>query len=72
MALTLSLESMTVEEKLQAMESLWDSLCAKAENMTAQAWHGELLAQREQAIKDGMDQFEDWEHAKKEIRRQLP
>jgi hypothetical protein len=30
MASTLPLETMLVEEKLQAMESLWDDLCSKA------------------------------------------
>ena len=30
MASTLPLDKMSVEEKLQAMESLWDDLCNKA------------------------------------------
>ena len=72
MSLTLPIESMTVEEKVQAMELLWDSLCAKAESVIAPAWHGEVLAQREQAVRDGSDRFEDWEQAKKNIRSLIP
>ncbi|MEW6038622.1 MAG: addiction module protein [Pseudomonadota bacterium] len=71
MAFTLPLESMTVEEKIQTMESIWDSLCAKADAIVTPVWHGEVLAHREQAVKDGADQFEDWEQAKRDIRKQV-
>lgn len=72
MAVTLPLESMSVEEKLHAMELLWDSLCNQAEGVVAPSWHGELLAQRELSRADGNDQFQTWEQAKKDIRKQLP
>ncbi len=36
MILTLPLEKMTVE-KIQAMDSLWDSLCAQADNIATPA-----------------------------------
>lgn len=72
MAITLPLESMSVEEKISAMESLWDSLCSQAGGVVSPSWHGELLAQREQSIVDGTDQFETWEQAKKDIRKQIP
>jgi hypothetical protein len=35
MASNLPLKTMSVEEKLQAMESLWDDLCANAESMAS-------------------------------------
>jgi len=60
MATTLTFETMTVEQKIQAMESLWDSLCAKADSIPTPAWHGEVLAQREQSLQSGEDRFEEW------------
>ena len=72
MPVTLPLESMSVEEKLHAMELLWDSLCGHAKGVVSPSWHGELLAQREQSLADGNDQFQTWEKAKKDIRKQLP
>ena len=67
MASTLPLEKMSVEEKLQAMESLWDDLCSKAGVITSPAWHDEVLAEREARYKRGEDEFEDWEAAKRNI-----
>ncbi len=66
MASTLPLEKMSVEEKLQAMESLWDDLCSKAGGMASPAWHEDDLAEREAMQKRGEDRFEDWEAAKKD------
>jgi hypothetical protein len=68
MASTLPLEKMSVEEKLQAMESLWDDLCSKAGAMSSPAWHEDVLAERDAMQKCGDDEFEDWESAKRNIR----
>jgi len=62
---------MTQEEKIQAMELLWDDLCARSDNLTSPAWHGELLADREKAIQRGDEQFEDWDFVKKEISKRI-
>jgi hypothetical protein len=68
---TLPLEQMSVEEKIQTMESLWDSLLHENLEMASPDWHGEVLAEREAAIERGEDQFEDWEAAKDKIRKQI-
>ncbi len=65
MASSLPLEKMSVEEKLQAMESLWDDLCSQAGVMTSPAWHEDVLAERDTMQKRGDDAFEDWEAAKR-------
>ena len=67
MAISLHLDEMSVEEKLQAMESLWEDLCSRADSMASPAWHGEALADREAAIDGGNDHFQDWEVAKQDI-----
>jgi hypothetical protein len=68
MAITLPLEKMSVEEKLRAMELLWDDLCNKAGGVASPVWHEDVLAEREAMHKRGDDQFEDWETAKRNIR----
>lgn len=68
----LPLSEMTVEEKLQAMESLWEDLCSRAEGLPAPSWHGEILAEREAILTSGGETAEDWETAKKAIRETLP
>ena len=71
MASTLPLEKMSVEEKLQAMESLWDDLCNRAGGITSPAWHGDVLAEREAMHERGDDAFEDWEDAKRNIKNKV-
>ena len=68
MASTLPLEKMSVEEKLQAMESLWNDLCSKAGAVSSPDWHEDVLAERDAMQQRGDDQFEDWEAAKGNIR----
>lgn len=71
MASTLPLEKMSVEAKLQAMESLWDDLCNRAGVISSPAWHGDVLSEREAMHERGQDAFEDWEQAKRQINSQV-
>ena len=71
MASTFPLEKMSVEEKLRAMELLWDDLCNRAGGVTSPAWHEDVLAQRDAALTRGDDRFEDWEAAKGDIRKKV-
>ncbi len=66
-----ALESLSVEEKLQLMESVWDSLFSAPDTIASPNWHGDVLKKREQDIKDGTDRFEAWEIAKESLRNQL-
>ena len=71
MSISLPLEKMSVEEKIQAMESIWDDLCDRADSLASPAWHEELLADRESALQGGDDEVLDWETAKQNIKKQL-
>lgn len=71
MSVALPLDRMTVAEKLQTMEILWNDLCRKSENIPSPAWHGDVLSKREQDVKNGTDAFIDWEVAQKDIRKSL-
>jgi hypothetical protein len=69
----LPLNEMSVEEKLQAMDALWQSLSAepapKAFGVESPAWHEEELRERERRIESGETKFIDSEEAKADIRR---
>ena len=71
MASTLPLDKMSVEEKIQAMELLWEDLCSRAGGVMSPAWHEDVLAERDAAHKRGEDEFEDWEEAKRNIRNKI-
>ena len=71
MASPLPSQEMTVEEKLRAMELLWDDLCRRAGGVTSPDWHEDVLAQRQAAVQRGEDRFEDWETAKRDIKNKV-
>ena len=67
MSLSLDIEHMTKEEKIQAMELIWNDLCTSADTELPD-WHASVLAEREQRHANGLDPLTDWQHAKKHIR----
>ena len=67
MSVELLVEQMSVEEKLRALEILWENLCGDEKNVPVPQWHKDLLDKRETLIREGRAHFEDWETAKKRI-----
>ncbi len=63
----LNVQSMTVVEKLQAMEMLWDDLCRNVGGLEPPAWHEKILLEREEQLRQAKDKFEDWDQAKTDI-----
>ena len=66
----LPLNEMSIEEKLQTMEALWENLSADPTGVESPAWHEEVLRERERKIASGEAKFIDWEKAKADILRQ--
>ena len=71
MATKLPLHEMTIQEKLAAMEALWEDLSRSPETIESPEWHKEILDERQQRVADGTSQFRDWETAKAKIREKL-
>jgi hypothetical protein len=71
MTVTLPLNDMTVTEKLQLMETLWDDLRRNADSLESPVWHREVLEEREQRIATGEAKFIDWDVAKSDIRKRV-
>ena len=71
MPVTLHLKEMTLQEKLAAMESLWEVLARTPEAVESPAWHKDILDERRQRLAEGESRFIDWETAKAEIRKKL-
>ena len=70
-SMNLPLKDMTIEEKLAAMELLWDELARSPETIKSPNWHKDILDERRQMVADGKTQFTDWNAAKTEIRKKL-
>ena len=69
--ITLPLNEMSVEEKLQAMEMLWEDLSRREEDVPSPDWYGTVLLEREAALERGEEEVEDWESAKLRIWTEL-
>ena len=69
--MTLPLSDMTVTEKLQLMETLWDDLRRNADSLESPVWHREVLEERERRIVSGESKFIDWDEAKSDIRKRV-
>ena len=65
------LDEMTLDEKLDALEILWENLIRHPEDVPSPEWHREALASREESFKRGDDHYEDWEVAKANITRAI-
>lgn len=62
---------MSLQEKLAAMESLWEDLARIPEAIESPAWHKDILDERRQRLAEGQSRFIDWETAKADIRNKL-
>ena len=63
----LPIERMTLEDKLRAMEELWQSLCRNPGAVPMPDWHQQVLAEREQLVQEGKAHFSDWPDARRRI-----
>lgn len=62
------LARLSVAERLQAMETLWESLVDGGDKaIEAPAWHAEILAERARSLDDGSEPLIDWDEAKLQI-----
>jgi len=48
---------MSVAERFQAMEQLWEALCRDAPDMSSPEWHGDVLADRKARAQRGEAKF---------------
>jgi hypothetical protein len=70
MSTELQIEEMTLEEKIRAMEALWDDLCRR-DAVPMPQWHKDILDERRRLIDEGKAEFIDWETAKKQIAKRI-
>ncbi|MDH5219266.1 MAG: addiction module protein [Gammaproteobacteria bacterium] len=50
---TSAIKKMSVIERLQTMEAIWDSLIHEDTEIASPAWHQDVLDERKKSIEDG-------------------
>lgn len=66
--LVLPLERMTVAEKMDVIDRIMDDLSRSSAEVPAIEWHGDMLRQRAENLKNGTDRFISLDEAEKRIR----
>ena len=64
------IENMSREEKLRAMEVLWQEISKEEPAPESPDWHAELLEETHSRVSAGTEGRVDWEEAKRRLRHQ--
>ncbi|MEN9360979.1 MAG: hypothetical protein RL095_2514 [Verrucomicrobiota bacterium] len=62
------IQSMSLQEKILAMESLWQDLRQAPENLVLPDWHEAELRETEARLARGEEEFLDWDQVEAELR----
>jgi len=54
---TTEIKKMSIIERLQAMEALWDSFLYEGSEIESPEWHQNILEERKRRIKNGKAEF---------------
>jgi hypothetical protein len=71
MDITLPLDQMTVNEKLRAIEQIWEDLCRNEAAVPCPEWHRDVLEARQARLAGGTERLADWEDSKRRIRESV-
>jgi len=64
-------DELTVEEKLDYVQSLWDRITARPEAVPVPDWHLEVIEQRVKESQAGPDKGRSWDDFREELRAKL-
>ncbi len=67
----LPLSELTLAQKLDLMEAIWEDLAKHEKTLESPPWHEQVLKDREEALAAGKASVSDWEEAKDRIRKNV-
>ncbi len=70
-AISLPLSKMSLSQKMDVIERVWNSVVKEESRFESPAWHLDLLKEREKLVRAGKATFVDWAEAKERIRRRV-
>jgi putative addiction module component (TIGR02574 family) len=63
------IRQLTLGEKLQIMESIWEDMCKTADGVPVYDWQKNLLDERQKAVEEGREKIMDWDEIKHSLGR---
>lgn len=64
-------DALSVDEQIDYVQSLWDHIAARPEQVPVPDWHREFLAERLAAHRANKNQGKDWEEFEKDLTAEL-
>ena len=64
MSVEITLDNLSVSEKVRLLERVWDSLCSKSGDVRSPDWHREVLETRKRRLEEGRATVSPWSEAK--------
>ena len=64
-------DALSVDEQIDYVQSLWDRIAARPEDIPVPDWHREILAERLAAHQRNNDRGKDWEEFEAELTAEL-
>lgn len=63
------IQQMSWEDKLRALEELWEAITREGDRYESPAWHRDALNETRQRVESGSEEAIDWATAKRELRK---
>ena len=64
-----SLNAMTIGEKVQLLEQVWDNLCQQSGDVRSPDWHFAILEERRRQIENEAMAVSSWSEAKERLQK---
>ena len=64
-------DALSVDEQIDYVQSLWDHIAARPEDVPVPYWHREILTERLAAHHANKDQGKDWEEFESELTTEI-
>ena len=71
MSIDIPLDKMTLADKLEVMELIWEDLSKHSSNLPSPEWHKEVLAERQLLVAEGKVKLVDWDSAIADLRKEI-
>jgi len=64
-------DALSVEEQIDYVQSLWDHIAARPEQVPVPDWHREIIAERLAAYRANPEEAKTWEEFEKDLAAEL-
>lgn len=69
MRIEFPLSTMSVDEKVQLLEQVWNNLCHQSGEVRSPEWHSAILKDRQRQIENVEMSISPWSEAKERLRK---